>query len=118
MLFNKLRSNIVTLIRSEDQTQSTEFENIFSDILQHSTTHEEGLILLMALAPHVIPNFFDEIIKEVFPDGGEIPELGGVRPENFRGFLPTGERYSIFWRKIILAKDYRFVNILNPTIGL
>ena len=48
-------------------------------------------ILLLSLAPHLLPNFYDEIIKEILPQGGDFPEFGGVRGTNHRGLLPTGE---------------------------
>lgn len=114
MLIQTFQLHIVSLLQNRDLSNSTEFENIFSDILQHSTTHEEGLILLMALAPHVIPNFFDEIIKEVFPDGGEIPELGGVRPENFRGFLPTGETVQYILAKNNIGERLQICQYFEP----
>ena len=51
----------------------------------------EKTVVLMALAPHVAPNFFGSLIAEHLPDGGDLPEFGGVRGENHRGVLPTGE---------------------------
>lgn len=61
---------------------------------------EEYLLLAMALAPHVQPNFFDIIIREALPEGGDFPEFGGVRGSNHRGILPTGET-----AQFILAGD-------------
>lgn len=54
------------------------------------TTDEEVLILL-ALVPHVQPDFYGRLIAEHLPDGGDLPEFGGVRGEQHRGVLPTGE---------------------------
>lgn len=54
-------------------------------------SHEETLILLMALAPQVAPNFFDAMLSRHLPPGGELPEFGGVRSGNCKGLLPTGE---------------------------
>jgi hypothetical protein len=49
-------------------------------------------LLLVALAQHVYPAFYDRIIQEFLPNGGDIIELGGVKNAgNHRGFLPTGE---------------------------
>lgn len=53
--------------------------------------YDEYLVLLMALAPHIRPNFFDEVIQKSLPNPGDFPQLGGVRGKQFRGFLPTGE---------------------------
>lgn len=52
---------------------------------------EEQLVVLLALAPHLQPHFFDETIQDALPKAGDFPQLGGVRGKNFRGFLPTGE---------------------------
>jgi AAA+ superfamily predicted ATPase len=54
-------------------------------------TVEEWTILMLALAPHVLPNFFESIILEQFPSGGDFPEIGGVKGGNHRSMLPTGE---------------------------
>ncbi len=93
-LLQSLQSN------NEDEQPLYDFENSFSEVLEQNTTHEEAVVLLCTLAPHVLPHFFDDIIKEVFPEGGELPELGGIRLENHRGFLPTGETIQY-----ILAKN-------------
>ena len=53
----------------------------------------ELLLLLIALAPHVESNFFDQLIKDSIPEAGDFPEFGGVRGKQFRGFLPTGETF-------------------------
>lgn len=49
------------------------------------------VLLLMALAPHIKPSFFDDVIQKALPNAGDFPQLGGVRGKQFRGFLPTGE---------------------------
>jgi len=45
----------------------------------------------LALVPHLQPQFLDALIREHLPNGGDLPELGGVRGTNHRGLLPTGE---------------------------
>jgi AAA+ superfamily predicted ATPase len=51
----------------------------------------EHVILLLALVPHLRPDFFGRLIGQYLPDGGDLPEFGGVRGEHHRGVLPTGE---------------------------
>lgn len=58
---------------------------------QHRLNIEEYSILLLALMPHIRPNFLDSIIQQYLPNGGEFPEIGGVKGNNHRGTLPTGE---------------------------
>jgi len=57
-----------------------------------SLSAEEQQLLAVALAPHIQPAFYDRIIQEFLPNGGDIIEMGGVKHVgNHRGFLPTGE---------------------------
>jgi len=30
-------------------------------------------------------------VNDVYPEGGELPQLGGLNGTNHHGFLPTGE---------------------------
>jgi AAA+ superfamily predicted ATPase len=92
MLFENLKKAILNSFQSDSNgMHPINFSNTFSEILKKEITHEEGFILLMALVPHVHPNFFDEIIKELYPNGGDFPELGGVKEGNHRGMICTGE---------------------------
>lgn len=60
-------------------------------IRQHRLSREEHLTLLMALAPHLDPDFFDRTITAQLPQAGDYPQIGGWRGKSHRGFLPTGE---------------------------
>jgi AAA+ superfamily predicted ATPase len=51
----------------------------------------ERVVVLLALVPHLRPDFFGRIIGQFLPEGGDLPEFGGVRGEHHRGILPTGE---------------------------
>ena len=52
---------------------------------------EEFIIFSLALTPHLQPNFLDHIIQQYLPNGGEFPEMGGVKGVNHRGTIATGE---------------------------
>jgi len=58
---------------------------------QFRLSEREYIAFLIALAPHVQPSFFDTLIHEFLPGGGEFAEFGGVKGVNHRGVLPTGE---------------------------
>ena len=60
-------------------------------IRKNNLTHNEIIMLLSALAPHVDPVFFDDIIQNNIPGQGDFPQFGGLRGRNHRGFLPTAE---------------------------
>lgn len=56
-----------------------------------SISDDEKAILLIALLPHLQPDFYESIMQEALPQGGDFPQFGGVRGSNHRGLLPTGE---------------------------
>lgn len=96
--FEKLLGEIIAAYLKGEYSGLT--ENIyFNSSRQHmlisdssyELSPQEQLILLLSLTQHIRPNFYDEIIKEVIPQGGDFPEFGGVRGSNHRGLLPTGE---------------------------
>ncbi len=60
-------------------------------ITQSKPSEDELLVLLIALAPQVFPNFFDATLARHLPPGGELPEFGGAKSGNHKGLLPTGD---------------------------
>ncbi|MEQ1675990.1 MAG: ATP-binding protein [Chitinophagaceae bacterium] len=67
---------------------------IRQDIARHMPqlpNTEEWVVLMLAMVPHIQPDFFASIIAEHLPSGGDFPEFGGVKANNHRGLLPTGE---------------------------
>lgn len=54
-------------------------------------TMEEFAVVMIALAPHLRPGFFNRIVAKFLPEGGELPEFGGVKGADHRSILPTGE---------------------------
>lgn len=69
----------------------SDFSTKLNESVQHHLEEKEILLLLLALAPYLAPQFLDTIIQESLPQPGDFPQIGGVRGKNFRGFLPTGE---------------------------
>lgn len=58
---------------------------------KHEPTHAEFVVFMLALIPHLRPDFFTRIIAEHLPNGGDFPEFGGAKAGNHRGLLPTGQ---------------------------
>ncbi|MBQ4805298.1 ATP-binding protein [Aquimarina sp. MMG015] len=74
------------------------FDDIVSDgssfsifVRKKQLSLEEVITLLLAIVPHISPNFFTTILSDFLPNGGELPEFGGVKGKNHRGVIPTGE---------------------------
>lgn len=66
--------------------------NAVTDFIREQKLSEgEVLLLLTALAPHLDPVFFDNVLQQYLPGTGDFPQFGGARGKNHRGFLPTGE---------------------------
>ncbi len=61
------------------------------DFMMQALNKDEATILLIALAPHIQPDLFDHVIESKLQRSGDFREIGGIRGNNFRGFLPTGE---------------------------
>jgi len=69
---------------------------------------------MIAMIPHIQPNFFSKIIAEFLPDGGDFPEFGGVRGVNHRGLLPTGETAQFVIAGDDLEKRLDVQRLLGP----
>jgi len=54
-------------------------------------SNPEIITLLLAVIPHVSPEFFNSVVFSFLPKGGDFPEFGGAKGKNHRGILPTGE---------------------------
>lgn len=65
--------------------------NLSKFITAHQLSETEVLVVLISLVPHIAPNFFNTIISQYLPNGGEFPDFGGVKGKNHRGIIPTGE---------------------------
>ncbi|WP_136513092.1 ATP-binding protein [Geomonas edaphica] len=52
---------------------------------------EEFAVVMLALAPHLRPGFYNKILAQFLPEGGEVHEFGGVHGSDHRAILPTGE---------------------------
>ncbi len=93
-----------------------EDNSVFARFLQtHQPSFEEYIVLLLALVPHVQPQFFNQIIAEFLPDGGDLPEFGGVRGTNHRGILPTGETAQFVLAGDDLAKRLEIQDLFSPS---
>ena len=49
------------------------------------------LLLMLAFAPSLKPEFIDSLLQRVQPGAGDYPQFGGIRGKQHRGFLPTGD---------------------------
>lgn len=100
MVFGLYKHLVTEILEKNSNINDIDLSNTFSELLNREISHIEGFILLTAMAPHVSPSLFSDIIGEVYPQGGDFPELGGIKNTTHRFFLPTGE--TVLY---LLAKD-------------
>ncbi|MWB94633.1 AAA family ATPase [Flavobacterium sp. GA093] len=89
----------------------TGFINEFS--IENNLTEIDMLLLALALVPHVKPDFLSSIIADYLPNGGELPEFGGIKTKNHRGILPTGETAQFLIAGNDLEERISFYNYLH-----
>lgn len=76
--------------------------------------NEEYTILFLALTPHIQPNFLDSIVQKFLPQGGDFPEIGGVKLNNHRGMLPTGETAQFILAGNDIQQRLRVAEYFSP----
>ena len=114
MPFKTLKKYIIAQLSDKQEVGDFDFQNSFSEVLQRETSHHESVILLIGLVPHVLPHFFDDVIKKLHPEGGELPQFGGVREGNHRGMMPTGETVLHILAKNDLDKRLEIQQLFSP----
>lgn len=82
-------------------------------IIENNLTETDILLLVLALVPHLKPDFLSSIIAEYLPNGGELPEFGGIKTKNHRGILPTGETAQFLIAGNDLDDRISFYNYLH-----
>jgi hypothetical protein len=122
-VFNYLKEQFVfqldSLFQAENPTEKPVLDQVDSDgfinefIIENKLTEIDTLLLGLALVPHVRPDFLSSIIAEYLPNGGELPEFGGMKTKNHRGILPTGETAQFLIAGNDLENRISFYNYLH-----
>lgn len=94
--------DIMKIVSIRDDSEISTF------IRNQKMTPEEILVLVLAIAPHVRPAFFDTIIEQNLSGSGDFPQLGGIRGKQFRGFIPSGETALFLLAGDDLAKRFEY----------
>lgn len=75
---------------------------------------EEFALLMLALAPHLQPDFFNRHVTRYFPNGSEFPEFGGIKSEHRRGLQATGETAQLLLAATDTGKRIEIQRLLSP----
>lgn len=80
----------VPKFQQPDFTLPNDGSTFASFVVERKLTVEEFILLLLSIAPHAHPDLFSDLITSYLPNGGDLPEFGGIKGAN-RGVYPTGE---------------------------
>lgn len=129
VLKEQVAYRVKKLIQKKNDSPEQKTVLIFSDPKAHRSAYDDLLsrfrpddaertVLLLALVPHFQPNFFESLILQFFPQGGDLPEIGGAKGKHHRGMMPTGETAAFLLSddpvqnreklSIIFSKDHIF----------
>jgi len=79
-------------MKSRPKVPKPEPLSTYGELIRKSDLSEdEILVFILALTPHISPNFLDDVIQKNLKNSGDFPQIGGTRGKTFRGMLPTGE---------------------------
>jgi hypothetical protein len=86
----------------------------YADVVKrHNMNFSERIILLMALAPHVMPQLLDVFfLKNSNYDRG-FTEFGGTKGQSHGGFLPTGETVAFVLASNSLDKRFQLLQLFT-----
>lgn len=105
----------VTIPAPDLQDFSDEYARFIGE---EDISDEQRLMLILALAPHLSPVFLDEVIAAQVNQTGDFPQIGGVKGESFRGFLPTLETAIFILSQHNLEDRLRVQKILRSESAL
>ena len=88
IFFGRSEVNVINYPQLELNNDDSLLFKLFS---REDLSIEEKTSFFIAFVPHIQPNFFDNIIQQYLPHGGDFTEIGGVKGSNQRSMLPTGE---------------------------
>jgi len=100
-------NDVMKIVSVRDDSEISTF------IRNQNMTSEEIVVLLLAIAPHVRPAFFDSIIEQHLSHSGDFPQLGGSRGKQFRGFIPSGETALFLLAGSDLHKRFGYIPIFG-----
>jgi hypothetical protein len=91
-------------------------DSVYAQIVNYyNLSFEERVVLLLALAPHVQPHLLDVFFVKNSSFDRVFTEFGGIKGQNFNGFLPTGETAAFILAASDLEKRFSLLRIFNES---
>lgn len=90
-------------------------EDLFTRFIAHcELSIEEFIVLLTALTPHIVPNFFERIVARFLSEDGEFPEFGGYRGGQTRYMMPTVSTALFILAGDDISRRLELLEIFDP----
>lgn len=99
--------------------ENTESDPLLAFFRHYQLSDENIILLTAAIVPHLVPGFFERLIRDYLPQGGEFPEFGGTKGENSRGMVATGETVMFILAGMDLERRLSFLPLFdqdNPLV--
>ena len=100
-------------ITSLSLTLQDKEDSLYRLINHYKCTTPECVILLAALVPHVIPSFFDVLVTSHLTKGGDFIEFGGIKNEQRRTMMPTGETVLFLLAGNNVQNRMKYMNLFS-----
>lgn len=84
-----------------------------SILAQYQIDFIERVILLLAIAPHIQPELLDVFLMKNPAYEKCFTEFGGVKGQNFSGFIPTGETAAFILGSNDLERRFRILDLFS-----
>lgn len=81
-------------------------------IIDNKLSDDETVCLLLAIIPHIAPQFLSKVLIDIFPSGENLSEFGGTKGKNHKGILPTGETAMFVLAGFDLAKRLELMEMM------
>lgn len=101
-------AEVKKIVSARDDSELSTF------VREQQLSPEEIVVVLLALVPHVRPEFFDSTINRHLTEAGDFPQIGGVRGKQSRSFLPTGETAMFLLAGTNLHRRFELARIFSP----
>ena len=80
----------------------------------HQPSLDAYIAIILALVPHLRPGLLDAEFRAALAREGDYPEIGGLRDEPSRAFLPTGETLAFLLAGNDLSGRFHVQRLLEP----
>ncbi|MGY0035693.1 ATP-binding protein [Pedobacter sp. NJ-S-72] len=91
-------------------------DSVYAQIVSYyGLNFQERIVLLLALAPHLLPHLLDVFFIKNSGYDRVFTEFGGITGQNFNGFLPTGETAAFILAANNLEERFSLIRLFNET---